>query len=91
MRNGEEDENIVQKHFEGEGYVVLNPNEKGFPDLIVVKGRKIIFFVEVKGCKETKPFVPDSRKQIYESLKKKLGVETKCINVNKDGNLEPYT
>jgi hypothetical protein len=30
-------------------YTVLNTSTKGFPDLIVLKGHNIEFFVEVKG------------------------------------------
>jgi hypothetical protein len=92
MRIGEKAEETVKKHFEEEGYVVLNVNDKHFPDLIAFKDGKIAFFVEVKEYQtDKKPYVPYWRGKFYESLKDKLGVETKCINVTKDGKLEPYT
>jgi|GEM_PF-5986398 Holliday junction resolvase-like predicted endonuclease len=82
-----EAESHVQKHFEDEGYVVLNQNDIGFPDLIAFKDGKIAFFVQVKARQN--PFIFYFEGQCAESLKKKLDVEVKYINV-KDGKLEPY-
>jgi len=48
---GRLNEEIVAERYRKQGYLVLNVNEKGFPDLIVLKGKEIQFFVEVKGGK----------------------------------------
>lgn len=45
---GIENEEIVAKHYREQGYQVIDINEKGFPDLIILKNKQVLFFVEVK-------------------------------------------
>ena len=71
-------ENEVQKHFEKQGYTVLNQNDKGFPDLIILKNGKIVFFIEVKAMQ--KPDINIYEMQYHQYLNE-LGFEVKCINV----------
>jgi Holliday junction resolvase-like predicted endonuclease len=90
MRIGEEAEKQVQKHFEKQGYAVLNQNDKGFPDLIAFKDRKIAFFVQVKAIQDPHPYPYYYENQSAKEIKEKLGVEVKYINVKNDGKLEEY-
>jgi Holliday junction resolvase-like predicted endonuclease len=46
---GKINEEKAVEYFRKQGYQVLNVNKKGFPDLIILKGKEIQFFVEVKG------------------------------------------
>ena len=48
---GKRNEKQVANKYRKQGYQVLNINSKGFPDLIVLDGNTIKFFVEVKGGK----------------------------------------
>lgn len=45
-------EEKVKEHYEEQGYVVLNQNDKGFPDLMAIKDGKIGFSVEVKAMRK---------------------------------------
>ena len=85
---GKEAEDYVKKQFEKQGYIVINQNDNGFPDLIAFKDGKIAFFVQVMGSQ--KPKRGYYEEQCAESLKEKLGVEVKYINVNVNGKMEPY-
>jgi len=71
-------EDEVKKHFRRQGYTVLNQNDKGFPDLIVLKNGKVRFFVEVKAMQ--KPDINRNEMQYHQYLNE-LGFEVKCINV----------
>lgn len=73
-----EAESLVKDMFQKQGYTVLNQNDKGFPDLIVIKDGKISFFVEVKAMKK-----PDLSiyEMWYHQYLNKIGFEVKCINV----------
>jgi Holliday junction resolvase-like predicted endonuclease len=78
-------ENLVQNKYKKLGYVVLNPHEKGFPDLIAVKDGKIQFFIEVKSGKHK---VHDFQQEIHNNLES-LGFEVKVVKFeggNKNGN-----
>jgi len=90
MRVGEEAEKQVQKHFESQGYVVLNQNDVGFPDLIVFKDGKIAFFVQVKGIQDPHPYPQWNESRYAKEIKEKLGLEVKYFNVKPDGKLEEY-
>jgi Holliday junction resolvase-like predicted endonuclease len=46
---GKENEKTVARRYKKQGYTVLNAHDKGFPDLIILQGSTIKFFVEVKG------------------------------------------
>jgi Holliday junction resolvase-like predicted endonuclease len=46
---GKRNEEEVADDLRRQGYQVLNAHEYGFPDLIVLEGTTIKFFVEVKG------------------------------------------
>ena len=76
-----ESEKIVKKDFEEKGYTVLNQNDRGFPDLIVLKDGEISFFVEVKAMQE-----PDINlsELMYHQYLERLGFEVKCINVREE-------
>ena len=71
-------EKRAQESYEKEGYVVLNPNDVGFPDLIVVKDGKIAFFVEVKAMQ--KPDIKERGQMWYHQYLRSLNFEVKCIN-----------
>ena len=45
---GIKNERKIARKYRKQGYQVLSVNEKGFPDLIVLKDKEIEFFVEVK-------------------------------------------
>jgi len=45
---GKENERKVAEDYRKKGYQVLNVNEEGFPDLIILKNGKIEFLIEVK-------------------------------------------
>jgi len=79
-------ENIVKKDFEKKGYTVLNQNDRGFPDLIVLKDGEVSFFVEVKAMQE-----PDINlsELMYHQYLERLGFEVKCINV-REGKPVPF-
>jgi hypothetical protein len=47
-KNGIENEEVVAKHYRKKGYQVISTNENGFPDLIILKDKKVLFFAEVK-------------------------------------------
>lgn len=81
-------ENYVKEQFEKQGYVVINQNKSGFPDLIAFKNGKIAFFVQVVA--RQKPYVGSDERECAANLKEKLGVEVKYINVKDDGKMEPY-
>lgn len=85
-----EAEKYAKKQFEKQGYAVINPNndDKGFPDLIVIKDGKIAFFVQVVARQN--PYVGSEERQMAENIKEKLGVEVKYVNVKDDGKMEPY-
>jgi len=74
---GRKNEEVVAEHYRKQGYQVLNQNERGFPDLIVLKDKHVLFFVEVKrrGVRlrqEQKDMTPKLGKE---------GFETKIIDV----------
>jgi hypothetical protein len=71
-------ENVVKDHFKKLGYTVLNQNDRGFPDLIVLKDGKVSFFVEVKAMQ--KPDLNIDEMQ-YHQYMNDLGFEVKCMNV----------
>jgi Holliday junction resolvase len=48
VKKGRENEEIVSDYYRKKGYQVISTNENGFPDLIVLKGKQVLFFVEVK-------------------------------------------
>jgi len=76
-------EEKVKKHFEDKGYTVLNRNDVGFPDLIVLKDREVRFFVEVKSMQ--KPDLRAKSQLEYHQYLNKLGFEVKYLNVNQRG------
>ena len=85
-----EAEKYAKKQFEKQGYVVFNPNndDKGFPDLIVIKDRKIAFFVQVVARQN--PYVGSDERKCAEKIKETLGVEVKYVNVKDNEKMEPY-
>ena len=72
-------EKIVKEHFEEQGYTVLNQNNKGFPDLIVLKDGRVSFFVEVKAMES--PDIKSYEVIQYHQYLERLGFEVKYINV----------
>ena len=48
-KNGRDNEVIAIKHYQDKGYTVLNQNDPGFPDLLLLKGKKLVKMIEVKG------------------------------------------
>lgn len=84
--NWKDAEMIVKEHYKEKGYTALNQNDRGFPDLIVLKDGKVSFFVEVKAMQE--PDINLSEIQYHQYLEN-LGFKVKCINVRK-GNPEPF-
>jgi Holliday junction resolvase-like predicted endonuclease len=74
---GRKNEDVVADFYRKQGYQVINRNDKGFPDLIVLKDKHILFFVESKALG-----VP--LKQIQKENIPKLknqGFETKVVEV----------
>lgn len=64
-RIGRENEEKVAESYRKQGHRVLNINKRGFPDLIVLEGREIRFFVEVKGGKhKVHPFQEEIHKKL---------------------------
>ena len=64
---GTANEEIVAERYRKQGYQVLNMNKKGFPDLIVLDGSEVKFFVEVKGGKHrVHPFQEETHKGLEE-------------------------
>lgn len=53
QKQGKINESKAKKHYESQGYTVLNQNDKGFPDLLILEGKKLIKFVEVKTPKHS--------------------------------------
>jgi len=51
QEQGRKNEKKVEREYRENGYQVLNVNDKGFPDLIILKDGKIECFVEVKAPK----------------------------------------
>ena len=49
QRQGRFNEKIVAEIYRGKGFDVLDLNERGFPDLLILKDGKIQMFIEVKG------------------------------------------
>ena len=49
QKKGRANEKQVQEWLEGQGYEVINVNDKGFPDLLIMNNGKIEFMAEVKG------------------------------------------
>jgi len=72
-------EAIAKKFFEKQGYVVLNVNDKGFPDLIVLKGREIQFLVEVKGGETS--YLNYEQREYHRKLLENFGFITKLVRV----------
>ncbi len=64
---GRTNEETVAERYRKQGYQVLNVNMKGFPDLVVLKGKEIQFFVEVKGGNHE---VHSFQRDTHEELKK---------------------
>jgi len=67
QKEGRENEEKIAEKYRKQGYIVLNVNEKGFPDLIVIKDKEIEMFVEVKGRKHP---VHDFQKEMHRKLEK---------------------
>lgn len=62
---GIKNERRIARKYGKQGYQVLIVNEKGFPDLIVLKDKEIKFFVEVKtGKHSVHPFQEKVHKEI---------------------------
>jgi hypothetical protein len=71
-------ETIAKEFFEKQGYTVLNINERGFPDLIVLKGKEIQFLVEVKSGDS---FLPYIQREYHGKLLANYGFITKLVRV----------
>ncbi|HAX62359.1 MAG TPA: hypothetical protein DCX95_07400 [Elusimicrobia bacterium] len=85
---GQVNEKKVAAKYERQGYEVLRIGDTGFPDLIILKDKKIEFFIEVKGQKHK---VHREQKNYHKKLKDK-GYEVKiekvdhqCFNGNVNG------
>jgi len=76
-QRGRENEILVVEYYRKQGYDVLNVNEKGFPDLIVLKDGKIEFLVEVKGGSHP---VHTFQKELHERLRR-MGLKVKVVRV----------
>jgi len=74
---GIENERKVAENYRKQGYQVLNVNEKGFPDLIILKDRKIEFLIEVKTPKHK---VHGFQKEFHKQLEA-MGFQVKIITV----------
>ncbi len=48
-KNGKENEILAIRHYQKQGYTVLNQNDAGFPDLLLLKDKQLVKMVEVKG------------------------------------------
>jgi len=76
-RIGRANEEAVADRYRKQGYRVLNVNKKGFPDLIVLEGNEIKFFIEVKGRKHrVHPF----QEKIHKELEK-MGFQVKVARI----------
>lgn len=75
---GKENELTTVKHYEKMGYHVLRVNDEGFPDLLLLKDRQLIGFVEVKGGSHK---VHDSQ-QIYHEKLRKLGFKVDIYRID---------
>lgn len=51
QEQGRKNEKIIEREYKERGYQVLNVNDKGFPDLVILKNGKIERFIEVKAPK----------------------------------------
>ena len=78
MQDWKDAEDIVKDHFVNQGYTVLNQNDKGFPDLIVLKDGEVSFFVEVKAMQNPDIEIYEMR---YHQYLNKLGYAVRCVNV----------
>jgi len=81
---GKLEEDLVVKHFQDKGFSVLNTNDEGFPDLIVMKDGRIEFFTEVKSGETS--FISWSQRQYHKRLIE-MGFITKGVRVI-DGNVK---
>lgn len=72
---GKKNEDLVSKDFIEQGFQVLNINDKGFPDLIVLKNKKIILFCEVKTLRGN---LTDIQKEYHKKLND-IGFSTQVI------------
>lgn len=77
MEKGRENEELVAEHYRKQGYQVINTNETGLPDLIVLKDKQVLFFVEVKAQGVSLNRFQDETITKWE----KEGFETKVIHV----------
>lgn len=74
---GRKNEEIVTERYRKQGYRVLNVNKKGFPDLIVLDGSEVKFFIEVKGGKhEVHSFQEETHKELEE-----MGFQVKTVRI----------
>jgi len=80
-RIGKHEEDLAVKHFEDKGFTVLNTNDEGFPDLIMIKDGGIAFFAEVKGGETS--YIAWSQRQCHKKLLEK-GFITKGVRVTDD-------
>ena len=76
-QKGRENEMLAAEYYRKQGYSVLNVNEKGFPDLIVLKDGKIEFLVEVKGGSHP---VHAFQEELHEQLRR-MGLKVKVVRV----------
>lgn len=82
---GRENERIVFDYFGKRGYQVLWTSEKGFPYLVVLRDKQIIYLVEVRSwTARCPPF-----KEKYHDKLRKEGFETKVIYVKNGRILDP--
>jgi len=85
QEQGKINESKVKKYYENQGYTVLNQNDSGFPDLLILEGKKLVKLVEVKTPKHP---VHKHQKDYLRSLKA-LGFEVEItVIVDDEVNVE---
>lgn len=76
-REGKTEEDLAVKYFQDRGFTAFNRGDRGFPDLIVIKDRRVVFFVEVKSGKN---YIPMEQRLYHQKLIE-AGFPTKGVRV----------
>jgi len=80
---GVKNEEKVENYYKNQGYQVLNLNDKGRPDLLIIRDREIKFFVEVKGGRHKIHLW----QMEYQKKLEKLGFKTVNVRILANGKI----
>lgn len=80
---GTKNEEKVEKYYRNKDYQVLNLNDRGCPDLLILRDGQIQFFVEAKGGRHK----VHSWQVAYQKKLERMGFKTVNIRITDDGNI----